>query len=157
MMKKIMLIALSVLMVCTLTGCGGQKEAAVDSTADVALKELVARHITKAGVMIEMPETDLEDYIGIEPSMYKEAVYLQEGTLDGDEVLVIRAVDSKAADSVVSCMENYLAQRLKETQNYLPEAYKVLKATGVQRKHNTVALIVMEKATDVTAALLAGE
>lgn len=155
MMKKVLLLCCCLALAFTFAGCG--KKEAVSSTKDVALAELAARHLPGAEAMMAMPLTDLEDYLGMESDWYTEAVYLQEGTLGGDEALVLRAKDDESAKAIAACLESYLAQRLKETQNYLPEAYKVLKETGVQRKNNTLALIVTENAADVTAALLAGE
>lgn len=156
-MKKIALVLLALMMLCTLSGCGSQEEKKAASTLDKPLKELVTLHVPGAADMLEMPLTDLEDYMGIEPAQYTEAVYLQEGTLSGGEALVLRAVNAEEAESIKACLEGYLAQRCKETQNYLPEAYKLLKECSVQRKNNTVALIVTEKPADVTALVLAGE
>ncbi len=155
-MKKIVLALLMILTLCMLTGCG-QKEASVASTLGTPLKDLVTLHVPGAADMMEMPLTDLEDYMGIEPAQYTEAVYLQEGTLSGGEVLVLRAANGTDAESIKSCLEAYLTQRCKETQNYLPEAYKLLKECSVQRKNNTVALIVTEKPAEITALVLAGE
>ena len=71
--------------------------------------------------------------------------------------MVVRAVDDEAAKGIVAMLENYRQRRCEETQNYVPEAYKLLKESSVQRKNNTVALIVTEKAAEVTTKLLAGE
>lgn len=156
-MKKTVLALLALLMLCMLTGCGSKDAPKTASTLDKPLKELVTLHVPGAADMMEMPLTDLEDYMGIEPAQYTDVVYLQEGTLSGGEVLVLRAVNAEEAESIKACLEGYLAQRCKETQNYLPEAYKLLKECSVQRRNNTVALIVTEKPADVTALVLAGE
>lgn len=155
-MKKIALALLMLLTLCLLTGCG-QKEASVASTLNTPLMDLVNKHVPGVADMMEMPLTDLEDYMGIEPAQYTEAVFLQEDMLSGGEVLVLRAKDSAEAERIKVCLEAYLTQRCRETQNYLPEVYKVLTTCSVQRKNNTVALIVTEKSAEVTNLVLAGE
>ena len=44
------------------------------------------------------------------------------------EILVLRAADAEAAQRVRDRVEAYLERRRKETNNYLPEAYKLLMA-----------------------------
>lgn len=156
MMKKMMLLLCCAALLCACAGCG-EKEAVVPSTANVSLQELVARHIPDVDQMMPMPLTDLEDYLGIEAAWYTEALYLQENTLGGNEVLMLRAKDTESGNKIENCLKGYLEQRMKETQNYLPEAYKVLKETGVQRNNNTLTLIVTQNAKSISNALLAGE
>ena len=111
-----------------------------------------------ADALIRFGKMDIEDVIGVTADEYSDAVYLQDADVSaGREVIVMRGVDANAAQQIAQRLENYLAQRRKETQNYFPEAYKLLSETSVQRKNNTVALVVHEKATDITKLLLAGE
>ena len=110
-----------------------------------------------AGSMINLPGTDLEDVIGIDPADFTDAVYMQDEGMGGNEALVLRAQDEKAAERIVSMLEGYLEQRRKETRNYVPEAYQLLEKAKVERKNLTVALISGEKAAEESAALLAGE
>lgn len=156
-MKKIALVLLAALMLFVLAGCGEKPQETVASTLETPLLDLVTGTVPGAAEMANLPLLDLEDIIGIESSEFTEAVYLQSTALEGGEAVVVRAVDGEAAEGVVAMLENYLQRRMEETQNYVPEAYKLLKETSVQRKNNTVALIVTEKAAEVTTKLLAGE
>ena len=153
-MKKIALLMLALLMALSLTACGQSPKAA--STADTPLNVLVDNVIAKDG-LFHMPKTDLEDVIGIDPADFKEAVFLQDDGMGGREVLALRAADKNAAARVAAQLENYLAQRQKETRNYLPDAYKLLESASVQTKNLTVVLISGENAADWTTKLLAGE
>lgn len=156
MMKKLFLAMLA-LMLCVLTGCSSQP-AAVESTLNMPLTDLVAKHYAGADALIRFGKMDIEDVIGVTADEYSDAVYLQDADVSaGREVIVMRGVDANAAQQIAQRLENYLAQRRKETQNYFPEAYKLLSETSVQRKNNTVALVVHEKAADITKLLLAGE
>ncbi|MBR2718722.1 MAG: DUF4358 domain-containing protein [Clostridia bacterium] len=156
-MKKIALVLLAALMLFVLAGCGEKPQETVASTLETPLLDLVTGIVPGAAEMANLPLMDLEDIIGIESSEFTEAVYLQSTALEGGEAVVVRAVDGEAAEGVAAMLENYLQRRMEETQNYVPEAYKLLKETSVQRKNNTVALIVTEKAAEVTTKLLAGE
>lgn len=156
-MKKIALALLAALMLFVLAGCGEKPQETVASTLETPLLDLVTGIVPGAAEMANLPLMDLEDIIGIESSEFTEAVYLQSTALEGGEAVVVRAVDGEAAEGVAAMLENYLQRRMEETQNYVPEAYKLLKETSVQRKNNTVALIVTEKAAEVTTKLLAGE
>ena len=156
-MKKIMLVLLTLLTLCVLTGCSNQDSTPVASTLETPLAELVTKTVPGADAMANLPLMDLEDIIGIEPGEYTEAVYLQSTALEGGEAVVLRAVDAEAAKGIASLLENYRQRRCEETQNYVPAAYQLLKETTVQIKNNTVALIVTEKAAEVTTKLLAGE
>lgn len=156
-MKKILFVLLAGLLLLALTGCANQNEEPVASTLETPLAELVNTVVPGAAEMASLPLMDLEDIIGIEASEYTEAVYLQSTALEGGEALVLRAVDAEAAERIVAMLENYRQRRCEETKNYVPEAYKLLSDAKVTRKNNTVALIVTEKAAQVTTKLLAGE
>ena len=153
-MKKIALLMLALMMALSLTACGQSPKAA--STADTPLNVLVDNVIAKDG-LFHMPKTDLEDVIGIDPADFKEAVFLQDDGMGGREVLALRAADKNAAARVAAQLEKYLAQRQKETRNYLPDAYKLLESARVQTKNLTVVLISGENAANWTTKLLAGE
>ena len=156
-MKKILLALLAVVMLFALTSCGNKPEEKAASTLETPLLDLVTSAVPGTAEMANLPLMDLEDIIGIESSEYTEAVYLQSTALEGGEAVVVRAVNGEAAEGVAAMLDNYLQRRMEETQNYVPETYKLLKETSVQRKNNTVALIVTEKAAEVTTKLLAGE
>ena len=156
-MKKILLALLAVMMLLALTSCGNKPEEKAASTLETPLLDLVTSVVPGTAEMANLPLMDLEDIIGIESSEYTEAVYLQSTALEGGEAVVVRAVNGEAAEGVAAMLDNYLQRRMEETQNYVPETYKLLKETSVQRKNNTVALIVTEKAAEVTTKLLAGE
>ena len=155
-MNKIALVLRAVLMLFALASCCNKPEEKAASTLETPLIDLVNSVVPGTADMANLPLMDLEDIIGIEASQFTEAVYLQSTALEGGEAVVVRAVEGEA-ESVAAMLDNYLQRRKEETQNYVPEAYKLLSETSVQRKNNTVALIVTEKAAEVTTKLLAGE
>lgn len=155
-MKRFALLLLALMLLFTLSACG-QSAPKAASTLDKPLKEVVDAACAEMTGLAPMPKTDLEDLIGIDPADHTEAVYRQDENMGGQEIVVLRAVSKDAAQRIAKQLEGYLAQRQKETRNYLPEAYKLLENAKVEVKNNTVALISAEKAADITARLLAGE
>ena len=155
-MKRFALLMLSLLLLFSLTACG-QSAPKAASTLEKPLKELVDAASAGMTGLVSMPKTDLEDVIGIDPADYTEAVYRQDDQMGGQEIVVLRAADKDAAQRIAKQLETYLAQRQKETRNYLPEAYKLLENAKIEVKNQTVALISAEKASDIMARLLAGE
>ncbi len=151
-MKKFLLLVLAAAMLLSLSACSSK----APSTAATPLRELVNSVVRTEG-LVSMPKMDLEDVIGIDPADMKEAVYLQDDGMGGNEVLVVRATDKDAAARVAGLLDGYLEQRRKETRNYVPEAYKLLEAAKVETKNLTVALISGENAAENTTKLLAGE
>lgn len=155
-MKKIALWLVLAVLALSLTACNANPQSAA-STRDVPLKELVQKHVSAAESMIQLPRTDLEDVIGIDLADLTDAVYLQDEGMGGNEALVVRAADEKAAERIAALLEGYLEQRRKETRNYVPEAYQLLEKAKVERKNLTIVLLSGEKAAEETKALLAGE
>lgn len=156
-MKKLLLIAVLALCVCLAAGCAANPSAQDASKARLPLREAVEKAAADAAGLTELTADDLSDVLGIEPEEYTEFVYLQDDGLNGREILVLRAADADAAARLKEQVDSYLEQRRRETQNYLPEAYRLLNAAAVRTKGTTVALIVGADAARETDALLAGE
>ena len=157
--KKARVIALLMVCICLIAGCGAKTPSDAQSGANtpLSLREAVLGVASDAAGLTALTKDDLSDVLGIEPETYTDFIYLQGEGLDGREILVLRAVDTESAVQVKSRVEAYLDQRRKETQNYLPEAYRLLTKASVENKGLTVALFVGPDAAKESAALLAGE
>ncbi len=107
--------------------------------------------------IVEFPGAIICELIGLTEESYSEIVYFEsEDGVSARCVIVLTANDSAAADKAESALNKYLNQRMKETQNYLPDEYKLLSAAKVERKGNTVVLIVGSDAAEETRAVLQG-
>ena len=155
-MKKMICLLLALLMLLTLTGCGGGDAAPAASTASLPLADLVKQVMGEEHGLNALPKSDLEDILGIDPADHTAAVYLQD-EMAGRELLMLRAGDEEAAGRIKEMLTGYLEQRRKETRNYLPEAYKLLENAVVTVKGRTVLLLADENAATLTTQLLAGE
>jgi len=146
MRKCFFLVIAAALLCCSLAGATAEP---VDPFREMILSVLEDREELE-----EMMLDDLSDLLGIEPAQYIEALWLMGDGLDGREVLVIRAVDEENAEEIREQLEVYLELRRKETQNYLPEAYQLLKTAEVTQKEDLLMLIVGKNAQKEIKALL---
>lgn len=124
----------------------------------IPLKEKVEKALGGNAGLVFCDLADLVDLIGLDETTIAECVYLTSADgLSAEEVIALRCTDEKHTSAVKEALEVYLNQRLRETQNYLPDIYAVLKNAKVQIKGNTVLLVTGEQANVWANAILAGE
>ncbi len=151
-MKKLTAIAM---ILCLL--CGLAFSLAEEGEAE-SLKDRVLRLAGDAADLVEMDGDDLYDIIGIDPEDCEDFVYLAASdALSGRELIVILAADEAAADLAEEMLGRYLESRLRETRNYLPEAYQALTEAEVVREGLTVILSVAAPQADEAQLLLSEE
>jgi len=154
-MKKMKCLLALCALALLLAGCQGGKETAKER---LPLADAAGAVLKDRDSLVNIPEEDLYDLIGIEPEDYTEVLYLaSENGLSAREAIVLRARDADAAKRIADALNAYLGHRMDETRNYLPEEYKILSQAKVEEKNNTVALITGENAAEEARALLAGE
>ena len=108
--------------------------------------------------LITMWPEDLSDLMGIGEEEYTDFVYLaSENSATGREIIIIMATDETTAESIEDKLIRYRETRLKETRNYLPEAYKLIEASVVTREGLTVILDIGENAENEIRQLLEKE
>ena len=148
------LIGLMLLAV-TFAGCQG-KEA--EKAAALPLREAVEKALKDKDDLVAYTADDLTDLMGILPEDYTEALFLVgSDSLSGREIIAVRAKDASSLNKVTEALRNYLSQRMEETRNYLPDAYKLQSQAKVESKNLTAALIVGAHSAEETKAFLAGE
>ena len=130
MMKKILAILTALLFV-----------AAAASAEEETLLEKTVRIADDGENLGPINEDDMLDIIGIGPDEYTDYAYLADyNALSAREVIVVRAKDEDAAKTIAEKLENYREQRMRETRNYQPEAYRVLNEAEVLQKDLLVVL-----------------
>lgn len=137
MKQRTIALILSLLLVLGLTACGG-KEVAVDLT-DVR------------GAMLEvqapeepwMLETDaLKNLYGIEADdVQQSASYVTMSGTFPDEIVLVQAVDEKAAERIQSALEARLSEVMVQSQSYDPDNYAAAQKCTVTVNGTYVALI----------------
>lgn len=151
-MKKAVLFILSVFVALTLASCGG--DANNDNAAAVSLDvNAVYGKFSEAVALPEMLELDADlmlDYCGIRAEDIKEAVVvICADSLRTDEIWVIDAKDTAAADTIVQLAEKRLEKKGEESITYSPEQYAVVEKAELLRQGNYVTLIVSPDAADL--------
>jgi len=155
--KKLLIIAAAAVLALLLTGCGG-KEAAETKKETLPLGQALEKALPDYKDLVGYTADDLYDLMGIAPESYTEAMYLSgSDSLAGREIIAVRAKDGAALKDTVELLKAYLSQRMEETRNYLPEAYRLQSQAKVETKGLTAVLIVGEKAAEETRAFLSGE
>ena len=127
-MKKLLAMALALTFLFGLALC--EEEIAAET-----LMDRVLLLVEDAEDLVAMDGDDLFDIIGIDPEDCEEFVYLADAdALSGRELIIVIAKDADAADTAEELLQLYLESRLRETRNYLPEAYQALSEAEVVRQ-----------------------
>lgn len=153
-MKRNRLLLMLLACVLLLGACG----APAVKTPALSLQETVEKALNGRAGLVAFDLMDLVDITGMDETQIAECVYLTSADgLSAEEVIALRCTDKKHTPQVKQLLEGYLAQRLRETQNYLPDVYAVLKDAKVQVKNSTVLLATGAQADAWEKAILAGE
>jgi len=100
--------------------------------------------------MVDVSAELLEENTGIEPGEYESAVcYILSVGLSPDEIVIVKAKDKAAAESVRKKLEARLAYKEKSAENYLTEYLPIIKEGVIRRDGLTVSLIVSERVSQI--------
>ena len=136
-MKK--LTAVFLFLCLLLSGCGKEAPAKPD------LQAVYDKMIASEGMpeMLLVPANKAEMLFGIaEGDCTAAFTAICQDSLLADEIWLIDAKDSAAADRIESLAKMRLEQKASELKNYLPEQYSVVQQGKLIRQENRVALIV---------------
>jgi hypothetical protein len=154
MNKRIFMLIGLLLLATALTGC---QEKPAEKTA-LPLREAVEKALADKADLVAYTADDLTDLMGIMPEDYTEALFLVgSDSLSGREIIAVRARDAATLKKITDALNNYLSQRMEETRNYLPDAYKLQSQAKAESKNLTAVLIVGAHSAEETKAFLAGE
>ncbi len=150
-MKKLLSAILTLCLLCAFAQCepGSEGETLLDR---------VLRLVPDAAGLVRMSGDDLYDLIGIDPESCVDWVYLAAAdALEGRELIVVLMPDAESADEAETMLNHYLEARMRETRNYLPDAYQALSEASVVRQDCLLILSVAAPEADEAALLLAEE
>ena len=90
---------------------------------------------------------DLNRFYGIEVDQVKDfAGGINKSGVDQEEIVIVLAADSKAAESIKASLENRLESKLSQTKNYNAEQYAIVEKCSVDVNDNYVSLFVSKNA-----------
>ena len=158
-MKRMLSLLLTLLLVClAMTACAESTEPAEPGEVTETLLERVNRVAEDNLNLAVMSADDLYDLIGVPPEDYEDFAYLADyDALSGRELIIVRAVDEEAAERVVEMLSHYLELRMRETRNYLPDAYKALSVAEVLREDLLAVLSIAAPNPEEASMLLQEE
>lgn len=139
-----------------LSSCG--KEPAVNGqTAPSQTQQTVSGTFTPADILskirsefpmefetLELVPDDMPDFYGIDGEKIAELAGIQNACGYKDEIVIIKAVDEKAAGEMKAVFEQHIEDQKETMKNYDPEQYRVLGASIVQQDGVWVAMFISE-------------
>jgi len=137
-----MLLPLLALCLC-LSACGGGEEQAAGYDPAATAQALV-----DAGVFTQAVDTlDLETactalYGGLDPETVEEGVVYASLTAGAEELAVLKLNSQSAAEAALAALENRVAEQKEALEGYQPEEVGKLDQAIVERRGNTVLLLV---------------
>ena len=155
-MKRTLSLLLTLLLAClAMAACA---ESAEPAEIPGTLLERVSRVAEDNEHLAVLTAEDLYDLVGVPPVDYEDFAYLADyDALSGRELIIVRAVDEEAALRVEEMLSQYLELRMRETRNYLPEAYKALSEAEVIREELLTVLSIAAPDPEEASLLLQEE
>ena len=147
-MKKILCVIFAAFMMLSLFACGGETARDIDIQA---VKTQIISDLGIEGAMDLASERLLALYGIEEADVLESACFV---TMDGvfpDEIVMIKAADSEAADRIESKLNTRLDEIKVQSQSYDPENYAIAQECKVLREGNVVALFMSAKHADMEA------
>lgn len=136
MAKKLLCLCMTLLVMLGVTACSSSQK-----TAD--LPKVMED-------MMDLDESDLMSYYGIEASQVKQfAVYIDSTGIKGDEIILIEGIDADAAKSIKEKIDARYQEKENTMKTYQPEEYAVLKKSKVEQNGNYISLIVSPQGDDL--------
>jgi len=150
MHRKIPLLPVLAILLACLTGCGGRTGQPPDMEA--VLEEI--REQVELPDMYRLTEKRILDRYGLDAGAMEQAIFLVcENGLQVDEIWLIRAADALDAQSAAAAAEEHIRQLCRETEEYLPEQYAVVREGIVLCRDEVLALFISPEA-DTMAEIL---
>ncbi len=142
-----LLLAVCALILCACSGSQSETEPPETEAVHADLAQLYSQMSEKLPQMIEMDQDMMLDYCGIDAQKCAQTVVaMNYNGLETDEIWLLEAVDSAAADTLEEMAQLRLKMKAEETETYAPDQYAVVQKAQLLRKGNYVALIVTPEA-----------
>ena len=146
-MKRMMCIMLAVVALLMSACSQPAKEVNIPEMMD----QLAKAYGLEEGMLV-LTEEDLLELYGIESADVKQfAARLRLESIQADEIILIEAADSKAAERVKEMLDNRYQSKLNETRDYLPDEFAKIEKCKVVQSGNFVSMIVCAEAEKAAA------
>ena len=145
MKRKIAFFLCILLLSCLFYGCSKAATSSATAPEDMQSRFQSAYDQMQPQLpeMMEIPPEMVTDYYGIERDDYKAGIFMI--SLDNmlaDEVVMLQAIDSAAADRIETMLNERLQAKADEAESYSPEQYAIITGCKVLRNGETLSLLV---------------
>ena len=143
-MKRV--IAAVLLLVLMLSACGGSASVTVDLAS---VKQTMISDLQIVDPL-DVPAERLVDLYNMPVESIKtSACFITMGGAFPDEIVMVEAVDAKAAQEIAQKLEARLADVTNQAQNYDADSFALLKACKVETAGNYVHLFISAKSAQM--------
>lgn len=147
-MKKIFSLLLVFAMLFAFASCGGKDNPSVpeitinctDSIGNIYLK--ISEEIPMEYEKFNLTANDMIDYYGIKTEKISEMIAVQDACGYKDEIVMIKANDSAAAEEIADLLGQHIAYQKDSMKDYDAEQYKILTSSIVDIKGEYVAMFI---------------
>ena len=150
-MKKF--VSLLAVLVLTLTMAGCSQSGGSGKSADLPKVLETMKSEVGFSEVIDLDENGLKSNYGIDADDVKQfAALVDSSGIKCEEVVLIEAVDSDAAQTVKEQLDKRMEAKLAQNKDYLPEQYAIIQKCSVEQDGNYVSMIVgaeHEKLTEI--------
>ncbi|MGI6161061.1 MAG: DUF4358 domain-containing protein [Christensenellales bacterium] len=146
-MKRIIAFALILMLALGIAACG--KTEVKDADLGVVLTDIETA--VPLDDMMSLSESDLLSYYGIDAadvSQFKGSI--NASGIKADEIVMIEAADTNAAKRVQDKLDEYLVQKGKQFESYIPAEYAVIQQCDTKAYGKYVVLFVSLEADEMT-------
>lgn len=142
MLKRILLIALSILMAVSAAACGSAKAVSVPNAERLYAK---MEELNLFPEMVRRGDELIYDFYGIDPSRCVQLLnYVTEDGLVADEVLFAEMQDESYAKETEEILRDILLHLAESYRDYMPEEYEKVKNGRIVRNGTSVLMIISD-------------
>jgi len=168
-------IAIVMVMMVLLTGCGKAEETVAEAPAaeqqaesasaeaDDTAAMTVADIYQKIAESVELyspfcwDDEFISNYYDIDVTALEEYVFsMSEDATSAETIIIMKAKSAETVEELKSCLQVVVDEKKNEMENYLPEQFAIVEKSAVQVKGQYVWLVISENAGTITEIIEAG-
>ncbi len=148
-MKKTLAVLLAVLCLASaLCGCGGSSKKAMDPQA---LADDLLANASFTDSLSQLDAAVIPAYYGVDTADYTSALVYCGTAATAEQIVIFEAVDSAAAERLLSTLQSFIADKIEAYKSYGPAAAMSLENAAVKAIGNYVVAVVCSDSDSANA------
>jgi hypothetical protein len=140
MKKTISLLLVFTCVLALLTGCGSSSSKKTMDPQTLADDLLANAEFTDS--LEQLDDAVIPNYYGVDAADYKSALVYCGTAATAEQIVIFEAVDSSAADRLLSSLQSFVSEKIEAYQSYGPAAAMSLENATVKTIGNYVVAVV---------------